>query len=110
MKYQPRDPLMIELVAAIGAGQIEVGPIHAARQYVYGWCDTSNGKVRLNPAPHAVEIALHECLHRMRPTWKERTVSARAKRLLGQLSDEEIDRLYDVIVTTARVRKRADVL
>ena len=110
MKKFHRDPLLIELIAAIGAGGIEMGPIHAAKQFVYGWCDTSTGKVRLNPAPHAVEIALHECLHRMRPTWKERTVTARAKSLLGQLSDPEIDRLYEVIVAVARVKKRADSL
>ena len=110
MKRQPRDPLMIEVIAAIGAGRIEVGPIHSPRQYVYGWCDTNSGRVRLNPAPHAVEIALHECLHRMRPKWTERGVNSRAKKLLGQLSDQEIDRLYDVIVATAKVRKNVDTL
>jgi len=110
VKPTPRDPLLIELIAAIGAGRIDSGAIHERGHFVYGWCDEKNGRVRLNPAPHAVEIALHECIHRMRPTFTERGVSRRAKQLLRQLSDPEIDRLYSVIVATARVRKRADVL
>jgi hypothetical protein len=110
VKRQSRDPLLIELIAAIGAGRIDVGPIHAKRQYVYGWCDTSDGRVRLNPAPHAVEIALHETLHRMRPKWTERSVTSRAKKLLGEMSDQEIDRLYDVIQSVAKVRKHVDTL
>ena len=105
-----RDPLMIEIIAAIGAGRIEVGPIHSPRQYVYGWCDTNSGRVRLNPAPHAVEICLHECIHRLRPTWTERGVNSRAKRLLGQLSDAEIDRIYEVILSVATIKHKADTL
>jgi len=110
VKPTPRDPLLIELIAAIGAGRIDSGAIHERGHFVYGWCDDKNGRVRFNPAPHAVLICLHEMIHRMRPAWTERGVSSRATRLLSQMSDQEVDRLYEVILSTARVRKRADIL
>lgn len=108
---KPRDPMLVEVIAAIGAGRIELGPIHAADSHVYGYCDPEDdNKIRLNQAPHAVEIAIHEATHRMRPRWSERAVKARTTRLLRQLSDREIDTLYNVILSTAQVRKRAETL
>lgn len=109
-KFKRRDPLLLELVAAIGAGNIELGPIHSEDEFVYGWMDTKNGRIRLNPAPHAVLIALHEATHRVRPSWSERSVWRRSRQIMKQLSDDEIDRLYDVILSTACVKKRADTL
>ena len=107
MKRPKRDPLLIELIAAIGAGRILFGPIHNKKQYVYGFCDEGNDNaIRINPACHIVDTVLHECLHRMRPTWKERSVLRKTKQLMGQLDDAEIDRLYDVILSTAKVSKK----
>lgn len=106
-----RDPLLIELIAAIGAGRIAFGPIHHKKQYVYGFCDVSDDNaIRINPAPHAVDVCLHEALHRMRPKWSERSVLRKTKQLMGQLSDDEIDRLYQVILSTAKVSKKVATL
>jgi hypothetical protein len=100
----PRDPLLIEVIAAIGAGRIDLGPIHDDDSFVDGYAEP-NGRVRINPAPAVVETALHEMLHRMRPKWSERSVRAKATRLIRALSDPEIDRLYDVILSTARLTR-----
>jgi hypothetical protein len=110
-KAAPRDPLLIELIAAIGAGRIEFGPIHKKGQYVYGFCDDGNDNaIRINPACHVVDTVLHECLHRMRPAWSERSVLAKTKRIMSQLDDAEIDRIYQVILSTAKVSKKVATL
>lgn len=103
--------MLVEVIAAIGAGRIELGPIHDPGFHVYGYCDADdNNTIRLNQAPHTVEIAIHEATHRMRPAWTERAVRCRTTRLMNQLSDAEIDTLYNVILSTAQVRKRAETL
>lgn len=107
-KPADRDPLMLEVVAAIGAGRIELGPIHSEdpSEFIHGlaWPD---GTVRINLAPSVVQTVVHELLHRMRPTWTERAVRAKTTRLIKQLSDAEIDRLYTLVLSTATTTKKA---
>jgi hypothetical protein len=100
----PRDPLLIEVIAALGAGRIDLGPIHDDESFVDGYAER-NGRVRINPAPALVDTALHELIHRLRPGFSERAVRAKTTRLMRQLSDPEIDALYGVILATAHVRK-----
>lgn len=109
IRPQARDPLLLELVAAIGAGNIEFGPIHDDEFYVDGLCHDS-GRVRINPSHHVVNIVLHECLHRMRPKMKERGVRSRVGKIMRQMSDDEIDRLYNVILSTAAVKNKPESL
>lgn len=99
-----RDPLLLELVAAIGAGRIAIGPIHDDVEFVHGVCEGSH--VTINPAIAVVNIALHECLHRIRPEFSERSVRAKVTRLMRSLTLAEIDRLYGIVLATARQRKR----
>lgn len=108
-KPKPRDPIIHELVAAIGAGKIEIGPIHDDTYYVDGFC-RDDGSIRINPARGVVDTCLHELTHRMRPKWGERTVRSKVGKLMRQLSDAEVDRIYNVILSTAKVKKRADTL
>jgi hypothetical protein len=105
-----RDPLLLEIAAAIGAGNIEIGPIHSDREFVHGVAYTKTGRIRINPAVDVVDTALHECCHRLRPHWSERTVKARATRLMAQMSLAEIDKLYEVLLTTAKVKKRPELI
>lgn len=108
-RHVGRDPLLLEVVAALGAGRVEFGPIHDEAEYVFGFT-RPDGSVRLNPSCHVILILLHELVHRLRPAWSERAVRARASRLLNQLSDRERDTLYTILLTTARVRKKPEPL
>lgn len=101
---QKRDPILLEVVAALGAGRIEFGSIHDEKEFVHGytWPD---GSIRINVSLDAVTTAIHECLHRMRPGWSERAVRAKTTRLLRQLSYPEIDTLYEILLATAARRK-----
>ena len=98
-----RDPLLLELVAAIGAGGIWVGPLHDDRDILHGLCE--GGKVYVDQTVSTVDTLLHELTHRMRPAWSERTVRARTARLMHQLTRAEMDRIYQVALSTARRRK-----
>lgn len=111
MRRVRRDPILIELIAAIGAGRIEFGPIHDGRdrEFIHGIA-RPDGSIRLNPAISAVDTALHECCHRLRPDWSERAVRTKVTRLMRQLSMPELDRIYEVILSAAHVRKKAETL
>ncbi len=100
----PRDPLLLELVAAIGAGRIEFGSIYSATEYVHS-ITRRDGSIRINLAISTTDTALHECLHRMRPKWSERAVRARITKLMRELSLKEIDRIHDLVVASAVKRR-----
>jgi hypothetical protein len=107
-KLIPRDPLLLEVCVSIGTGGITFGPIHDKREQanVHGMIEGTRS-ITINPAPDVVDSCLHECIHRMRPSWSERAVKARTTRIMRQLSTQEIDRLYDLILSTAKTRKNA---
>jgi len=107
-KQKPRDPMLLEVVAAIGAGRIEIGPIHDKDDWVSGICE--GARIRINPAIDVVDSTLHECLHRLRPAWVERTVKARTTRLMRQLSDAEIDKIYELVMSVGVMRRKAERL
>jgi len=104
-RRKPRDPVLLEVVAAIGAGRIEIGPIHDDGMLVHGFCEGS--KIRINPAIDVVDSALHECLHRLRPAWSERTVLARTTVLLRSLSNAEIDKIYELVMSVGVMKRKA---
>lgn len=101
----PRDPLLLEVAAAIGAGGISIGPIYDKGQFVHGQIEGS--KIVINPTIETVDTLLHECLHRLRPQWSERAVRSRTTRIMRSLSYPEIDRIYQLLLTTAKCRKTA---
>lgn len=106
MPAEPRDPLLIELIAAIGAGGLEFGSIHDETEYVHGvTLKNPRGVIRIDPSADVVATVLHETIHRMRPRWSERAVRSRTSKILKLLSPSEVDRLYMVIMSTAKQRK-----
>jgi hypothetical protein len=102
-KAPTRDPLLLELVAGLGAGGIEIGPIHMDGELLHGLCEGS--RVYVDPTVSTVDTLLHELAHRMRPEWSERTVRARTAKLMGQLTRAEMDRIYAIALSTAKTRK-----
>lgn len=111
MKRLPdRDPLLLEIAAAIGAGNLEIGPIHSDREFVHGVAYTQSGRIRVNPAIDVVDSLLHECIHRLRHAWSERAVRAKTTQLMRQMSMAEIDRLYEIALSTARIRRKVEQL
>lgn len=106
-KRLKRDPVLLEVAAAIGAGRIVIGPIHDDDSFVHGYAE-GNGKVRLNPAIEMCDTAIHELLHRLRPSWSERAVRTKTTRLMRQMSYQEIDTLYELVLARARTSKRPE--
>ena len=107
------DPLLLEIVAAIGAGRITIGPIHSESERIEGYAvdkGKRRGRVYINPQISFVDTAIHELLHRLRPRWSEGTVRRRTGKLMRALSDQEIDKVYELIQVSAKVRKRAVVI
>ena len=103
-RRQTRDPILLEVAAAIGAGRITIASIQMGDdEHVHGvtWPD---GGIVINPMVEIVDTVLHECLHRMRPTWSEQTVKARTTRLMRGLSHAEVECLYTLVLSSATVK------
>ena len=99
-----RDPLVLEIAAAIGAGNIEIGPIHVEGEFVHGYT-FKNGTVRIDPVASVVDSLVHELTHRLRPDWTERAVKCKTTQIMRQLSYKEIDKLYELVLVRAQKTK-----
>ena len=100
-----RDPLLLEIAAAVGAGRIRIGTIASEGVFVHGVTEP-DGQITINPAVDVVDTLLHEACHRLRPAWSERAVKARTTRMMRQLSDAEIEKLFELVLVSA-FRKKA---
>lgn len=100
-----RDPLLLEIAAAVGAGRIRIEPIRSEGCFIHGVTE-GDGRITINPAIDVVDTLVHECLHRLRPTWSERAVKAKTTRLMRQLSDQEIEKLFELVLVSAKLKQR----
>lgn len=100
-----RDPLLLEVVAAIGAGNMDMRPIHDGDEPIHGFMEWDTGKATVNPAKALVDTAIHEIIHRLRPKWSEATVRQRTGKLMKALSADEVDRLYTIVLSVAEAKK-----
>ena len=101
-----RDPLLLEVAAAVGAGRIRVAAIEDTAGWVHG-LTYPNGEIVIDPSVDTVDTLVHECIHRLRPGWSERAVRSRTGKLMRALSRREMTTLYTLLlVSTQRPRKR----
>lgn len=98
------DPLLMEVLVALGAGRVAFGAIHADGEVVHGIAEKS-GAITINPAASVVDTAVHELLHRLRPAWSERSVRSRTAKIMRGLTDAEIDKFYELLLVQARRRR-----
>jgi len=106
MKRTAGDPMLLEVAAAIGAGRITIASIQMGEnEHVHGltWSD---GSIVINPMVDMVDTAIHECLHRMRPKWRESTVKARTTKIMRQLSHAEVECLYTLLLSSATIKRK----
>jgi hypothetical protein len=103
-----RDPLIVELLAALGAETIRAGYLvddeYPDEMDLLGIC--GERAVVINEAAHLVRTLVHELIHRIRPAWSEASVTRRTTQVMRQLSHAEIDRLYQVYCARRRATKR----
>lgn len=102
-KRPTRDPILLEVAAAIGAGRISMRQIRDESEFVHGYTEP-NGAIVVNPVVLTVDALVHECLHRLRPSWSEATVRRRTTRLLKQMSYSEIDKMYELLMVQTQRR------
>jgi len=108
-----RDPLLIEVLVALGAGNLTIGPIHCPTERVAGYAvvrGKKKGAVRIDLSHDAVDTALHELIHRLRPRWTEQRVLRQTTAFMRELSDAERDRICQQIQAVATVTKRPMVV
>lgn len=91
-----QSPLLLRVMARFG----EV-------EFVEGWLDRgqsgrhtlglwqSDGTVTINPIPEMVDTIIHEIIHDLFPDYSERAVCSLTGKLRRQLSDEQMQTLYE---------------
>ncbi len=101
---EPRDPLILEVAAAVGAGRITIACLDDDDYHLDGLTHV-DGSIEINPSASVVLTLLHECIHRLRPKWTERSVSRKAALLMSELSAKDVQTLHDLMLVSSK-RKR----
>lgn len=80
------------------------------RPYREGKADISvlglaeEGTITISPQA-LVPIIIHECLHRHRPTWSERSVDCATTYLVDRMTDDDMRALYDAYSRKVKILK-----
>jgi hypothetical protein len=106
MSPRRSDALTTEVVANLEAGKRIYECVLQSEGDAWIEGAAHEGEVWVNPAPSVLEIVFHEILHRLYPSWSERTVISRSRKILRGLSDAEVERLYGVYLRVARRSKK----
>lgn len=101
-----RDPLLIDVLAELGAGRISEDFIRAEKRHtrIHGLMD--GGHIVVNPIYDVVDTLLHEATHRARPDMSEIAVRRRTAKFMRCLTDVEIQAIYDLYQRVAKKVKR----
>ena len=103
MAVKSQTPLLIKLMSLLGETNISEQYIEkdgrTAKQSgvdVYGYWDEGTNSLVVNPVPHIVDTLIHELLHKLHPDYSEQTVRSMTGKLMKQLSDAELQAIYDM--------------
>lgn len=87
-------PLLLECMAALGRTIVTEAYIRKDRADARYYGLQEPGHIWVNPVTPVVEVTIHELLHEIRPDWSESTVAAFTTKLMHQMTDEEIQKVY----------------
>ena len=103
------DPLLLDLVAALGQAHITSGQIRTPRKRspytILGLCEGK--QITINEAQLLLPVILHELTHYVRPHWTERGVERATQRLLRSLSDDDVEHLYRLYRAAKRRHRKS---
>jgi hypothetical protein len=96
-KTPRRDPLMVEVLAALGDVTLKERYLIDQSKPVTNWQDGEYlaGTVTINPVPFIVTTLIHEILHHIRPTWSETVILRRCTQLLRGMTHDEAKVMYN---------------
>jgi hypothetical protein len=105
-KRRGRDPLLIAVLAELGAGRISEDFITSQTPgaVIHGLIEGQH--ISINPMHSVVDTVLHECLHRARPEMSELAVRRRTAKFMRCLTDVEIQSIYDIYQRASKKVKR----
>ncbi len=107
-KAQPFSALLIQVLTELGHGRCWDGHITAPGEYVAGVCDGKD--ITIDSSYDRVGTVVHECLHRLKPEWKEQGVQRTVTRLIRALTDEQIHAIDTEWQKRSKKRKSVLVL
>ncbi len=106
-RRQPRPSLILRVCAELGAGKITERYIIDDPGYLCdGHTDHRSGAITINVAHQTIDTVIHECLHRLEPSWSENYVRNRTAFLRNRLSDVEVQVIHDEYQKRVTKRKR----
>jgi hypothetical protein len=109
----PRKPtgaaLLAEVLIALGGRSVVERFIPGDhRGELVSGCWEGGKTIHVNPAVDVVDTVIHETLHSVRPQWSESYVRNRTSWLMKQLSDAQIQQVYQDYTKRKKTRRGRD--
>lgn len=83
-----------EVSDELSKGRIYEATIIDMTHHVEGLCDHDTAQITINPQVSVIDTLIHELLHRRYPSWTERRVRQETRRLIGNLTNQELGVWY----------------
>ena len=105
VRRRPVAEMLAELAEEASHGKIVAARLNDPRFHLDGLCDGDT--VIIDATPSIVEVFLHELMHRRWRQWSERRVRQESRRLLANMTQDQIGAWYRRFVKLRRVASRA---
>lgn len=95
-KTKKKSPILLRVMARMGDLQFKEGYLSYGtngRSTLGMW--ENDGTIVINPIPEVVDTIIHEILHDLFPHYSERAILSLTGKLYRQLSEEELQTIYD---------------
>lgn len=91
-----QSPLLLRVMARFGEVEFKEGWLDRGSngRHTAGLWE-SDGTITVNPIPETVDTVIHEILHDLFPNHSERAILSLTTKLRRQLSDEQLQTIYD---------------
>lgn len=100
------DDRLAELSAELAKGRVVEARLLASDAHMDGLCDYGSQTIYIDPRTAIISTLLHELIHRRYPSWPEGRVAREERRLISNMTPQQVSRWYRQYQKAKRTRAR----
>ena len=100
------DERLCELGEELAKGRVVEARLIASDAHMDGLCDYGSQTIYIDPRAAIISTLLHELIHRRYPSWSEGRVAREERRLISNMTPQDVSRWYRHYQRAKRTRTR----
>lgn len=98
---------LAELQMELKNGRVVEARLSADGEHIDGFCDYGSDHIWIDPRPAIVSTLIHELIHRRWKHWSEARVVREERRILANMTPDDVARWFRLYTKVKRTRKRS---